>query len=90
MLPSSQTPPSLRRSSSTSRLAQSHSTEAGVDSNILDDESDIAIVDIDGNLPEEHRRRKIEKERRTDLHNDSPALYNLVNRSTCLRRILMD
>jgi superfamily II DNA helicase RecQ len=90
MLPSRQTPSSLRLSSSTSRLAQSHSAEAGVDSDVPDDESDVAIGDIDGNVPEEQRRRKTEKERRTDLYNDSPALYNLVNRSTCLRRILMD
>lgn len=41
-------------------------------------------------MQEEQRRRKTEKERRTDLYNESPALYNLVNRSTCLRQILMD
>ena len=32
---------------------------------------------------------KTEKERRTDLFNDCPALYHFVNRSACLRRILM-
>jgi hypothetical protein len=90
MFPSSQTPSSLRRSSSTSRLAQSYSADAGVDGAGPDDESDVAVGDIDGDVPEEQRRRKTEKERRTDLYNDSPALYNLVNRSTCLRRILMD
>ena len=91
MAPSSQTPSSLRQSSSTSRLAQSYSAEAAVDSDLPDDESDVAVGDIDGDVPEEQRRRgKTERERRTDLYNDSPALFNLVNRLTCLRRILLD
>jgi superfamily II DNA helicase RecQ len=90
MLPSSQTPSAFRRPSGMSRLARSDSVEAGVEGNIPDNESDVAVGDIDGVVPEEQRRRKTEKERRTDLYNDSPALYNLVNRSTCLRRILMD
>ncbi|PVH67310.1 hypothetical protein DL98DRAFT_600681 [Cadophora sp. DSE1049] len=60
-----------------------------VDGDIPDNESDVATGDIDCDVPEEQRRRKIERERRTDLYNDSPALYNLVNRSTCLRQILM-
>ena len=46
--------------------------------------------DIDNGVLEEQRRRKTEKERRTDMYNDSPALYHLVNRSTCLRQTLMD
>jgi superfamily II DNA helicase RecQ len=90
MVPSSQTPSSLRRSSSMSRLAQSYSAEAGVDGDCPDDESDVAVDDIDCDVPEQQRRRKTERERRTDLYNDSPALFNLVNRMTCLRRILMD
>lgn len=90
MLPSNQTPSAFRRPSSTSRLARSYSLEAGVDSDIPDNESDVAVGDMDGDVPEVQCRRKTEKERRTDLYNDSPALYNLVNRSTCLRRILMD
>ena len=45
-----------------SRLAQSHSAEAGVDSDIPDDELDVAIGNIDGNMPEEQRRGKTEKE----------------------------
>jgi superfamily II DNA helicase RecQ len=90
MLPSSQRPSAFRRPSRTSRLTRSNSAETGVDGDISDNESDIAVGDIDGDMPEEQRRRRTEKERRTDLYNDSPALYNLVNRSTCLRRILMD
>ncbi|KAH6666996.1 ATP-dependent DNA helicase [Halenospora varia] len=61
-----------------------------VDGDIPDNESDVAACDIDCDVRDEQRRRKTEKERRTDLYSDSPALYNLVNRSTCLRRILMD
>ncbi|PVH68290.1 ATP-dependent DNA helicase [Cadophora sp. DSE1049] len=90
MLPSSQTPSAFRRPSGMSKLARSDSAEVGVDGDIPDNESDVAVGDIDGVVPEEQRRRKTEKERRTDLYHDSPALYNLVNRSTCLRRILMD
>ncbi|KAH6691783.1 ATP-dependent DNA helicase [Leptodontidium sp. MPI-SDFR-AT-0119] len=89
MMPSSQTPSAFRRPSSTSRLARSYSGEAGVDGDIPDNESDVATGDINCDVPEEQRRRKTERERRTDLYNDSPALYNLVNRSTCLRQILM-
>src|SRR5258706_5541910 len=90
MFPSSQTPSSLRRSSSTSRLAQLYSAEAGVDSTVPDDESQVAIEEIDCDMAEKPCRPKPERERRTDLYNDSPALFNLVNRSACLRRILMD
>ena len=90
MLPSRQTPSVSRRPSGTSRLARSYSVESGVDSDIPDNESDVAVGDMAGDVPEVQRRRKTEKERRTDLYNDSPALYDLVNRSTCLRRILMD
>ena len=90
VLPSSQTPSAARRPSSTSRLARPYSAEAAVDSDIPDNESDVAAGDIDCDVRDEQRRRKTEKERRTDLYNDSPALYSLVNRSTCLRRILMD
>ncbi|KAH8586980.1 ATP-dependent DNA helicase [Bisporella sp. PMI_857] len=90
MLPGSQTPSAFRRPSGISRLARSDSAEVEVDSDVPDNESDVALGDIDGVVPEEQRRRKTEKERRTDLCHDSPALYNLVNRSTCLRRILMD
>jgi hypothetical protein len=90
VLPVSQTPSAARRPSSSSRLARSYSAEVGVDCDPLDNESDVATGDIDCDVRDEQRKRKTERERRTDLYNDSPALYNLVNRSTCLRRILMD
>jgi helicase-like protein/RAD3-like DEAD/DEAH box helicase len=90
MFPSSQTPLALSRPPGTSRLARSYSAEAGVDGDIPDEESDVAVGEIDCDMAEEPCRRKTERERRTDLYNDSPALFNLVNRSACLRRILMD
>jgi hypothetical protein len=90
MFPSSQTPSALSRPPSTSMLTRSYSAEAGVDGDIPDEESDVAVGEIDCDMAEEPCRRKTERERRTDLYNDSPALFNLVNRSTCLRRILMD
>jgi hypothetical protein len=71
-------------------LARSYSAEAGVDGDIPDEESDVAVDEIDYDMAEEPCRRKTERERRTDLYNDSPALFNFVNQSTCLRRILMD
>ncbi|KAH7119347.1 ATP-dependent DNA helicase [Dactylonectria macrodidyma] len=90
IFPSSQRPSSSKRSSGTSRLARSCSAELGVEGDIPDDESDVAVDVIDYDVPEEQRRRKTDRERRTDLYSDSPALFNLVNRSACLRRILMD
>jgi hypothetical protein len=59
-----------------------------VDGDIPGEESDVAEGEIDYDMAEELCRRKTERERRTDLYNNSPALFN--NRSTCLRRILMD
>ncbi|KAH6985215.1 P-loop containing nucleoside triphosphate hydrolase protein [Ilyonectria destructans] len=90
MIRSSQTPSSSRRSSGTTRLARSCSAELGVEGDIPDDESDVAVNVIDYDVPEEQPRRKTDRERRTELYSDSPALFNLVNRSTCLRRVLMD
>jgi hypothetical protein len=90
IFPSSQTPSALNRPPGTSRLARSYSVEAVVDGDIPDEESDVAFGEIDCDMAEEPCRRKTERERRTDLYNDSPALFNLVNRSTCIRRILMD
>jgi Helicase conserved C-terminal domain len=90
MFPSSQTASALSRPPGKSRLARSYSAEAGVDGDIPDEESDVAIDEIDCDMAEEPCRRKTERERRTDLYSDSPALFNFVNRSTCLRRILMD
>ncbi|KAF1813568.1 hypothetical protein P152DRAFT_448860, partial [Eremomyces bilateralis CBS 781.70] len=90
LLSRTQTPSCLRRPSNTSRLAQSYSADPGVGGDILDDESDIAVDAIKYDIPGEQHRRKTERERRTDLHDDCPALFNLVNRSACLRRILMD
>ena len=90
MFPSSQTPSALSRPLGTSKLARSYSAEAGVDGDVAGEESDVAEGEIGCDMAEEPSRRKTEKERRTDLYNDSPALFNLVNRSTCLRRILMD
>ncbi|KAH7308925.1 ATP-dependent DNA helicase [Stachybotrys elegans] len=92
LLCGTRTPSTLRRSSDMSRLAQSqsHSPDPGVDSDIPDDESDVAADAIEYDAPGEQRRRKTERERRADLYNDCPALFNLVNRSACLRRILMD
>ncbi|EFY94592.1 DEAD/DEAH box helicase [Metarhizium robertsii] len=84
----SQMPPSLRRPSCTSRLAQPCPVEPEVDGDVPDDEFDVVVDVID--VPEEQRGRETERERRTDLYNDCPALYNFVNRSACLRRILMD
>lgn len=89
ILPSSQTPSDFRCPSSTSRLARSYPAKAGACGDIPDNESDVVVGDIDHKMPEEQRRCKTEKEHRTDLYDDSPAPYNLVNRSTCLR-ILMD
>ncbi|KAH7112789.1 ATP-dependent DNA helicase [Dactylonectria estremocensis] len=90
LLCGTRTPSSLRRPSDTSRLAQSHSTDPGADSDIPDDESEVAADVIEYDAPGEQRRRKTERERRADLYNDCPALFNLANRSACLRRILMD
>lgn len=90
MFPSSQTPSALSRPLGTSRLARSYSAKAGVDGDVPGEESDVAKGEIGCNIVEEPSRRKTERERRTDLYNDSPALFNLVNRSTCLRRILID
>ncbi|KAH7109135.1 ATP-dependent DNA helicase [Dactylonectria macrodidyma] len=90
MFSSSQTPSSLRRLSATTGLAQSCSAEPVVGGDIPDYESDVAVDVIDCDVPGEQRRRKTDRERRTDLYNDCPALFNLVNRSSCLRRILMD
>ncbi|PVH69827.1 hypothetical protein DL98DRAFT_541306 [Cadophora sp. DSE1049] len=90
MFPSNQTSSALSRPYGTSRLARLYSAEAGVDGDIPDEESDVAIGEVDCGIAEEPCRRKTESERRTDLYNDFPALFNLVNRSTYLRRILMD
>jgi hypothetical protein len=90
MLPSSQTPSALSRPPGMSRLARSYSAEVGVDSDIPGEESDVTEGEIDCDMAEEPCRRKTEREHRTDLYNNSPALFNLVNRSTCLHRILMD
>ncbi|KAF1809282.1 ATP-dependent DNA helicase [Eremomyces bilateralis CBS 781.70] len=80
----------LRQPSDTSQLAQSYSTDPGVGGDIPDDESDVAVDAIKYDIPGGQHRRKTGRERRTDLYNDCPALFNLVNRSACLRRILMD
>lgn len=90
MFSSSQTPLSLRRLSATTGLAQSCPAEPVVDDDIPDDESDVVVDVIDPDMPGEQRKHKTDRARRTDLYNDCPALFNLVNRSTCLRRILMD
>ena len=52
IVPSSQMLSSLRRSSSMSRLVQLYSAEARVDSDCPDDESDVAVDNIDCNVPE--------------------------------------
>ena len=90
VLPSSHTLLAARRPSSTSMLARSYSAEAAIDCDLPDNESDVAAGDMGCDVRDEQRRHKTEKERRTDLYHDSPALYNLANRSTCLRRNLMD
>ena len=88
---SSQAPASsLMRTASTSRLTQSTVAKEQVDDENADAESDVAVGDIGGDVVGEKRSRKTERERRTDLYNSSPALFNLVNRVTCLRTILMD
>jgi superfamily II DNA/RNA helicase len=63
MLSSSQTPSAFRQPSGTSMLARSYSAEAGVDSDVPDNESDVAVDDIDSDVPEEQHRHKTEKER---------------------------
>ncbi len=74
--------------SSTSRLSQMQAVEAERD--ISDNESDVAVNETEPADPtDDRRKRKSDRERRTDLYNDSPALFDYVNRSSCLRRILM-
>ncbi|OBT45055.1 hypothetical protein VE00_05106 [Pseudogymnoascus sp. WSF 3629] len=74
--------------SSTSRLSQMQAAEA--ERNISDNELDIAVDETKLAGPtDDRRKRKSDRERRTDLYNDSPALFDFVNRSSCLRRILM-
>jgi superfamily II DNA/RNA helicase len=90
MLLSSQTLSAFRQPSDTSMLAWSYSAEAEVDSDVPDNESDVAVDDIDSDMPEEQHRHKTEKEHWTDLYNDSSVLYNLVNWSICLHWILID
>jgi len=43
-------------------LAQLYSAEAGVDSNIPDNKSDIAVGNIDSNILKKQHRHKTEKE----------------------------
>ncbi|KAF1808517.1 ATP-dependent DNA helicase [Eremomyces bilateralis CBS 781.70] len=81
---------SLRQLSYTSQLAQSCPVEPEAESDVPDHEADVAVDAIDYGVPEDQRKRKTQRERRTELYNDCPALYNFVNRSNCLRRILMD
>jgi len=78
MFLSNQTPSALSRPPGTSRLARSYSTEVGVDGDIADEESDVAVGEIDCDMAEEPCRCKSKRERRTHLYNDSPALFNLV------------
>jgi superfamily II DNA/RNA helicase len=66
MPPNRQKPSTLRPSSGPSRLAQLHSPGEEVDSDVPDDESDVANGDIDCIVPPEQSGRKTEKERRTD------------------------
>ena len=62
--------------------------EAGRD--ISDNELDVAVDETEPADPtDDRRKRKSDRERRTDLYDDSPALFDYVNRSSCLRRILM-
>jgi hypothetical protein len=57
---------------------------------ISDNESDAAVDETQPPDPMDDRhKRKSDRERRTDLYNNSPALFDFVNRSSCLRRILM-
>jgi hypothetical protein len=80
----------FRQTASFSRLSQSTSAEKLSGDEDVDAGSDVAGGDIGESGEQEKRKRKSEKERRTDLYNDSPALFNFVNRSACLRNILMD
>ena len=82
-------PPLPMGSSTMGRPAQTYSPSAGgdLDGVFPDDEWDDApdVVDMPG-----QGKRKTLKERRTDLYQSCPALFDFVNRCRCLRKILMD
>jgi superfamily II DNA/RNA helicase len=63
MFPSSQTPSALSQPPGTSRLYWSYSAKAGVDSDILYKELDVAVGEIDCSVAEKPCRRKTERAR---------------------------
>ncbi len=78
----------LKQSSFISRLTLSYSIELNVDNDVLNDESDIVINVI--NALKEQYKRKMKREHWIDLYYNCPVLYNFINRSIYLYRILIN